>query len=94
MQDPKKRICSNLLEEYGKPIQEHLLYLSEINGIHEDYLKNHKVTGAYRAKMVDWMVEVLTAFKCSDQTFFLAVSLMDRYFNVLGAGPNIRTLEL
>ena len=31
--------------------------------------------------MVDWMVEVLTAFKCADQTFFLAVSLMDRFFD-------------
>lgn len=29
--------------------------------------------------MVDWMIEVLTNFKCDDQTFFLAVSLLDRY---------------
>lgn len=29
--------------------------------------------------MVDWMIEVLTNFKCEDQTFFLAVSLLDRY---------------
>jgi hypothetical protein len=26
------------------------------------------------------MIEVLTNFKCDDQTFFLSVSLMDRYF--------------
>lgn len=30
--------------------------------------------------MVDWMIEVLTNFRCDDQTFFLAVSLLDRYF--------------
>lgn len=30
--------------------------------------------------MVDWMIEVLTNFKCDDQTFFLAVSLLDRFF--------------
>jgi Cyclin, N-terminal domain len=30
--------------------------------------------------MVDWMVEVLTTFKNSDQTFLLAINLMDRYF--------------
>ena len=30
--------------------------------------------------MIDWNIEVLTNFKCDDQTFFLAVSLMDRYF--------------
>ena len=33
-----------------------------------------------RARMVDWMIEVLTNFKCDDLTFFLAVSLMDRYY--------------
>jgi hypothetical protein len=30
--------------------------------------------------MVDWMIEVLTTFKNSDQTFFLAINLLDRYF--------------
>jgi len=30
--------------------------------------------------MVDWMIEVLTTFKNSDQTFFLAVHILDRYF--------------
>jgi cyclin A len=30
--------------------------------------------------MIDWMAEVLNTFKCSDQTFFLAVNIMDRYF--------------
>lgn len=43
-------------------------------------LAGHEITGVYRAKMVDWMVEVMTAFKCAEQTFFLAITLMDRYF--------------
>lgn len=30
--------------------------------------------------MIDWMIEVLTNFRCDDQTFFLAVSLQDRFF--------------
>jgi hypothetical protein len=30
--------------------------------------------------MVDWMVEVLTTFKTSDQTFFLSINILDRYF--------------
>ena len=33
--------------------------------------------------MVDWMVEVLTTFKNSDQTFFLAINLMDRFFKTV-----------
>lgn len=32
--------------------------------------------------MVDWMLEVLTTFKNSDQTYFLAINLMDRYFKL------------
>lgn len=30
--------------------------------------------------MVDWMVEVLTSYKCTEQTFFVAVRIMDTYF--------------
>ena len=30
--------------------------------------------------MINWMIEVITNFECNDHTFFLAVSLMDRYF--------------
>jgi hypothetical protein len=40
----------------------------------------HKITPALRSRMVDWMIEVLTNFKCDDQTFFLAVSIIDRFF--------------
>ena len=30
--------------------------------------------------MVDWMVEVLTTFKCSEQSFFLCTQILDRFF--------------
>ena len=43
-------------------------------------LRRHEISAEYRGKMVDWMVEVLCTFKCSQQTFFLAVDIMDRYF--------------
>ncbi len=39
----------------------------------------HKITESLRSRMVDWMIEVLTNFKCDDQTFFLACSLLDRF---------------
>jgi hypothetical protein len=42
-------------------------------------LERHKITPTLRARMIDWMIEVLTNFKCDDQTFFLAVSLQDRF---------------
>jgi Cyclin, N-terminal domain len=58
------------------------------NKINSNHLENHEITGIYRAKMVDWMVEVLSAFKCVDQTTFLAINLMDRYFDALNKGSN------
>ena len=64
-------------------IDTYLKELEQINQISSTYMSTHKINGVYRAKMVDWMMEVLSAFKCADQTFFLAVNLMDRYFDGL-----------
>jgi hypothetical protein len=64
--DPKERAKLNLLTDYGDDIDSYLKQLAELNGIKNGHLLNHKVTGIYRAKMIDWMVEVLSAFKCSD----------------------------
>ena len=44
--------------------------------------------------MVDWMVEVLTTFKMSEHTFFLAVSLMDRFFKYTDKKLNSSDLHL
>lgn len=43
-------------------------------------MRTHEISSEYRTKMIDWMAEVLHTFKCSDQTYFLSVYLMDRYF--------------
>jgi hypothetical protein len=43
------------------------------------HLSRHEVSELSRAKMVDWMFEVIAAFKMSHQTFSLAVQFMDRY---------------
>lgn len=40
------------------------------------------MTADYRTKMVDWMVEVCTSFKCSQRTYFLAVELFDQYLSL------------
>lgn len=65
--------------EYSESIDFYLRELEEQYNT-RDSLKRHKITPALRARMVDWMIEVLTNFKSDDQTFFLAVSLLDRYF--------------
>lgn len=44
--------------------------------------------------MVDWMAEVLYTFKTSDQTFFLAINIMDRYFKQIEDGLTSADLHL
>lgn len=44
--------------------------------------------------MVDWMIEVLTNFRCDDQTFFLAVSLEDRFFKYCQEHKEIADLHI
>jgi hypothetical protein len=54
----------------------------------------HKITPALRSRMIDWMIEVLTNFKCDDQTFFLSVSLLDRFFKMKHETREIADLHI
>lgn len=64
---------------FGQSIDQYLRKL-ELEHSTADCLLRHKITPVLRSRMVDWMVEVMTNFRCDDQTYFLAVSCMDRYF--------------
>ena len=44
--------------------------------------------------MVDWMIEVMSSFNQEDKTFFLAVSLMDRYFENSADSKRVDELHL
>ncbi|CDW72824.1 n-terminal domain containing protein [Stylonychia lemnae] len=90
---PNSQKRSILCQDYIEVVSSHLKKTERKHKISHQHLKNHKITGVYRAKMVDWMVEVLTAFKCSDQTFFLATNIMDRYFNRLNELCEIDSLS-
>ncbi len=68
----------NAMREYGEEVETYQRELEQ-RFLAEDCLQKHEITMTLRAKMIDWMVEVLTNFRCNDQTFFLAVNLMDRY---------------
>lgn len=69
----------NVDVEYGESIMEYTRE-QETKFLTTECLIRHLITPQLRARMIDWMIEVLTNFKCDDQTFFLAVSLLDRYF--------------
>ncbi len=44
-------------------------------------LKNHSVSPLLRAKMINWMIEVLGIYECYNETLFLAVGILDAYFS-------------
>jgi Cyclin, N-terminal domain len=46
-------------------------------------LDGHQITKEYRTKMIDWMVEVCTSFRCYDRTWFLSVQIFDRYLSLM-----------
>lgn len=69
----------NVRSDYAQDIDRYLR-MFELQFNTQGCLSRHKITPTLRARMVDWMIEVLTNFRCDDQTFFIAISIMDRYF--------------
>jgi len=70
----------NVRSDLAEDIDQYLRKM-ELETDTRDCFANHPSMNAQlRARMVDWMIEVLTNFKCDDLTYFIAVSLMDRYF--------------
>lgn len=52
----------------------------ETQRITSDILEFHQIEECNRARIIDWIISVLRAFKVSShQTLFLAVSILDRY---------------
>jgi hypothetical protein len=73
-----RRILTTMLRyEYGAKILEDMF---KQDTAVESSLQNHEITERMRMRMVDWMIEVLSNYKCEESTFFTAVSIMDRYF--------------
>ena len=68
-----------MLAKYGKEMykwnKENKLKFPKFS----NFLERHSLKPETRKKMVDWMLEVFTAYKCEPRTFELAVNIMDRY---------------
>lgn len=73
---------------YGEPVQ--FSRAAPVTAV-EDPLKGHKISQEFRTKMTDWMIEVTTSFKCQPRTYFLAVTLLDKY--LIAAHNNGKVLE-
>jgi len=44
--------------------------------------------------MIDWMVEVITSYKCDDESFFMSVLLLDLYYANVGKNLEVSDLHL
>ncbi len=44
------------------------------------FLNKHDIDKNLRARMLDWMIEVISSYKFNAKTYFSSVYLMDRYF--------------
>jgi cyclin A len=60
----------------------------------KNFLENHRISAGVRAKMIDWMIEVLCSYKCTDMTFFIAVNYMDMYFQRTAVKHELNDLHL
>ena len=77
---------ANLILSYGPQIYEYSIFidgisydLKESEVIMIDILKRHSISHEIRTKLVDWIFEVLFAYKCNDNTFYLTIHLIDAY---------------
>ena len=73
-----ERQTINGINDYAELIDKNMKILEKSN-LSNNCLEHHEIQQLLRTKMVDWMVEVLTTFKSREPTFFLSVSIMDRY---------------
>lgn len=77
----RKRESDNLLLKCGETSYKYNKVLEESAfRIPSDFLNKHKINPYIRTKMVDWMIEVLSVFDSTEETFFLAVNIMDLFF--------------
>ena len=79
--DYREMFSKYVRDDYSNAIINSLMSDEEEN---TNYLSSHKITERMRTRMVDWMIEVLSNYRCDESTFFESVNLMDRYFKVCG----------
>ena len=52
----------------------------------DNFLESHGLTKENRERMIDWMIQVFKVFQSGPETFFLGVSLLDRYLKTKSEG--------
>lgn len=67
-----------IIRNYGNEIYRYMRTIEDI-GIPNNFMDRHKINPEIRTKMVDWIVEVLSVYKCEHETFFLSIYIMDSF---------------
>lgn len=70
---------SNLFRNYGFSTYNYAKHLDNETKIKGNFLSSQQVSQEIHIKMIDWMVEVLTVYNCPDETYFLAVRILDTF---------------
>jgi hypothetical protein len=71
----KKLENKNLLKTCSGDILEYMMHRKN-DTMPQSYMLRHNVPANLRAKIVDWMIEMLSFYKCKEQTFFMAVRII------------------
>ncbi len=66
------------VETYGDISLKNLIQKEKVSQSRNP-LQNHNIDTELRAKMIDWMIEVLSSFGMTQGTWFLAVAIFDKY---------------
>lgn len=73
---------NNLISIYGSSSFSYSKHLDDTtNKISETFLSPHKMNPLHHRRMIDWMIEVLSVYNSSPDTFFLSVHVMNLYIS-------------
>ncbi|XP_067838243.1 G2/mitotic-specific cyclin-B1-like isoform X2 [Heptranchias perlo] len=68
-----------LCSEYVKDVYKYLRQLEREQAVRPNYLVGQEITGAMRAILIDWLVQVQIKFRLLPETMYLTVSILDRF---------------
>ena len=72
---------SLLFTNYGVTMYSYLKKDDIANRIPANFLSSHQIKKDVHTKMIDWMIEVLTVYESTDETFFLAVKVFNFFLS-------------
>jgi len=77
--------------DYGQNLYQYS-YVLEQESIPGNFVFKTKIIPDIRTKMVDWLIEVLSVYKCCKDTFFLSIFIMD-LFIWKNSNTSVMTIE-